>query len=248
MSAVRWIRADNPSPMTMDGTRTYIIGRVHVAIIDPGPLLQSHINAVAAAVGDRVNASVLVTHAHPDHDEGARALTERLRGTIVTPADGETIETDGGDLVALATPGHTPDHMSFLLEQAHALFCGDLMMGGLDTALVAPPEGNLREYLGSLQRLRELAPRVIYPAHGEPIEDVAAAIDRYMAHRRQRVAQVETALTSGPRTSRGLADAIYGTELDERLRAYAASAVEAYLQYLADEGRARQVNNEWSLI
>jgi glyoxylase-like metal-dependent hydrolase (beta-lactamase superfamily II) len=248
VSEIRWIRADNPSPMTMDGTRTYIVGRVHVAVIDPGPSLQPHIDAVVAAVGSRVNASVLVTHAHPDHDEAASVVTTALRGTLVAPTDGQTIETDAGDLLTLATPGHTPDHLSFLLEQEHIIFCGDLMMGGLDTALVATPEGNLHDYLASLERLRELAPRVVYPAHGEPITDVAATIAKYVAHRAERLAQVIQALQAGPRSALGLVDTIYGASLDEGLRAYAASAVEAYLEYLAGEGRARRLNDDWSLI
>ena len=234
--------------MTLDGTRTYIVGSRHVAIIDPGPLLQSHIDAVAAAVGGRVHASILITHAHPDHDEGVHALAARLQAEIVSVTDGQTIETGGGDLAALRTPGHTADHMSFLFEREHAVFCGDLMMGGLDTALVAPPEGNLREYLASLERIRNLAPAVIYPAHGPAIHEPVKAIENYVRHRADRVAQVESALETGPRSASGLVDIIYGSELDERLRPYAASAVEAYLEYLAEAGRVQRVDDDWSLL
>jgi glyoxylase-like metal-dependent hydrolase (beta-lactamase superfamily II) len=248
VSHIRCIRADNPSAMTLDGTRTYIVGTRQVAIIDPGPNLESHLNAVAAAVGDRVHASVLITHAHPDHDEGAAALAARLGGSIVRATDGQTIETDAGDLTAFATPGHTPDHMSFQLDVERAIFCGDLMMGGLDTALVAYPEGDLGDYLASLQRIRELAPRVIYPAHGPAIHDPQAAVDRYVRHREDRMAQVLSALKAGPRTSTGLVDIIYGAALDERLRAYAASAVEAYLEYLAVAGQVHRLDDDWSLL
>lgn len=247
MSQIRWIRADNASPLTLDGTRTYIVGRVHVAIIDPGPQLPSHIDAVATALGDRADASILITHAHPDHDEGAAVLAARLGADVVRASDGQIIATDGGSLKALATPGHTPDHISFLFETERAVFCGDLMMGGLDTALVARPEGNLGAYLASLRRLLEIAPAVIYPAHGEPISDPAAAIERYVTHRLERLAQVEAALRPGPRTSEALLDAVYGAALDERLRVYAVSAVEAYLDYLAENGRVRHRDHEWSL-
>ena len=234
--------------MTMDGTRTYIVGRVHAVVIDPGPFVDSHLDAVAAAVGDRVSASILITHAHPDHDEGAGALAERLDAAVVTVHDRQVVRTDSGDLWALATPGHTPDHFAFVLEQERAVFCGDLMMGGMDTALVARPEGNLRDYLASLERLRVLEPAVIYPAHGDPFHQPAAAIDRYVRHRQERLAQVEGALRQGAHTAEGLVDMIYGSELDIRLRTYAVSAVEAYLDYLAETGRAQLRNHEWSLV
>ena len=234
--------------MTLDGTRTYIVGRAHPAIIDPGPNLPAHIDAVAAAVGNRVIASVLITHAHPDHDEGATALAARLNAELPRPSDGETIETGAGDLTALATPGHTPDHLCFMHDSEHAIFCGDLMMGGLDTALVAAPEGNLHDYLASLRRLQALDPRIIYPAHGPAIEDPADAIHRYLQHRDQRIAQAERALKTGPRSANDLVDIIYGPGLDDRLRYYAASAVEAYLEYLAVEGRVQRVDEEWSLL
>ena len=234
--------------MTLDGTRTYIVGRVHVAIIDPGPNLPAHIDAVAAAVGSRVNASVLITHAHPDHDEGAAALADRLNAKMLRPGDGETIETGAGDLTALATPGHTPDHFCFMHDAERAIFCGDLMMGGLDTALVAAPEGDLHDYMASLQRLRALEPRIIYPAHGPAIEDPLDTIEVYLHHREERIAQAESALKAGPRSADDLVDIIYGAALDERLRPYAASAVEAYLDYLAVQGRAQRVDEEWSLL
>jgi glyoxylase-like metal-dependent hydrolase (beta-lactamase superfamily II) len=234
--------------MTLDGTRTYIVGRVQPAIIDPGPSFPAHIDAVAAAVGNRVTASVLITHAHPDHDEGAPAVAARLNAEILRPGDAETIETDAGDLTALATPGHTPDHLAFMHDAEGAVFCGDLMMGGLDTALVAAPEGNLHNYLASLQRLKLLGPRIIYPAHGPAIKDPLQAIDRYLHHREQRIAQAENALKAGPRSTDDLVDIIYGGTLDDRLRYYAASAVEAYLEYLAVQGRAQRVDEEWSLL
>ena len=169
--------------MTLDGTRTYLVGTTRVAVIDPGPLLAAHVSAVAEAVGEGATACILITHTHPDHDEAAAEMAARLRARIVSAKDGAVIDTDAGELVALTTPGHTPDHMSFFLEAQRAVFCGDLMTGGMDTALVAPPEGNLREYLHSLERIRAIGPRIIYPAHGPAFEEPQLTIDRYVHHR-----------------------------------------------------------------
>ncbi|HEY0811149.1 MAG TPA: MBL fold metallo-hydrolase [Longimicrobiales bacterium] len=248
MSPIRCIVANNPSPMTLDGTRTYLVGNKRVAVIDPGPLLDEHIDAVADAVGSGVSATVLITHAHPDHSDAAFMLAQRL-GTHTTQLhDGDVIATDSGELRAIATPGHTPDHFALHFPAESAVFCGDLMMGGLDTALVALPEGDLHDYLRSLAKLRALQPGVIYPAHGEPFYDADAAIDRYIQHRQDRVAQVVQALQHGNQTADGLIDDIYGAELDPRLRSYAASAIEAYLAYLAADGRA-QIDGDgmWSV-
>ena len=248
MSQIRWIRADNPSPMTLDGTRTYVVGTARVAIIDPGPRLPAHLHAVAQAVGDAAQATILVTHAHPDHDAGAPTLAAQLRAEIARPGNGHSIDTDAGELLTLATPGHTPDHVAFFLAAQRALFCGDLMTGGMDTALVSLPEGNLGDYLQSLERIRALDPAVIYPAHGPAFEEPQITIDRYLRHRMERIEQVVVALGEEPGTAEALVDRVYGTQLDRRLRRYAESAVEAYLAYLAAGGRVTLSNGEWSLV
>ena len=248
MSQIRWVRADNPSPMTLDGTRTYIVGTTRVAIIDPGPMLPAHLDAVAEAVADRVAAAILITHAHPDHEEATGEMAARLRATVVDAKDGAVIDTDAGELLALATPGHTPDHVSFFLENERAVFCGDLMTGGLDTALVAPPEGNLREYLHSLERIRALNPALLYPAHGPAFDDPQVTIDRYVHHRMERLEQVVAALAKGASSADALVEHVYGRQLDRRLRRYAESAVEAYLAYLAAGGRVVLSHGQWSLV
>jgi glyoxylase-like metal-dependent hydrolase (beta-lactamase superfamily II) len=233
--------------MTLDGTRTYIVGNARVAVIDPGPLLPKHLDAVADAVGSGVLASVLLTHTHPDHADGATALAQKLGTSVQHIEDGVEIPTDAGPLVALATPGHTSDHVSYWHGSSRSLFCGDLMMGGLDTALVAPPEGDLQQYLDSLELIRSLSPAVIYPAHGDPMKDADATVQRYVEHRMQRVQQVVQALQSGPQTAQQLVDRIYGTELDETLRAYAATALEAYLLFLEHGERVTLSGGRWSL-
>jgi hydroxyacylglutathione hydrolase len=246
VSAIRYVLAHNASPMTLDGTRTYLIGRRNVAVIDAGPALDAHFDAVMSALGEGVAVGVLNTHQHADHAEGAQALAQRLDTGVYAVADGDEVGTDAGPLRALHTPGHTPDHFSFYLEAERAVFCGDLMMGGLDTALVAPPEGDLQEYLNSLEKIRALDCRIIYPAHGPAITDVDATITRYMQHRLERVQQALSALQSGPASAEELVDRIYGAELDPVLKGYAADAVLAYLMYLRNGGVVDLRENRWS--
>lgn len=239
--------------MTLDGTRTYVLGRERVAVIDPGPELEVHMDAVADAVGDGVVVSVLLTHTHPDHAEGAAALAARLNAPVQSAAartlhHNEVITTDEGLIRALATPGHTPDHFSFWWQAERGVFCGDLMMGGLDTALVARPEGDLADYLESLKTLAYLRPLRIYPAHGEPFDDPRAAIERYIAHRDKRIAQVVAGLKDNPLSAEELLEVVYGPELDPQLRHYAGAALEAYLGYLRDKDVVRESpTGAWSL-
>ncbi len=251
---IRTVLAPNPSPMTLDGTRTYLVGRRRVAVMDPGPALDAHLDAVAEEIGDGVVVGVLVTHAHPDHDGGTAALAKRLGAPVRshaagTLADGDAIETDAGAVVAAATPGHSPDHVAFHWPAGGAVFCGDLMLGGMDTALVAAPEGNMAAYLASLERIRTLEPRVIYPAHGPAFEDPPAALDAYVRHRREREAQVVAALAAGPAELDALVEAVYGPGLDPGVREFAAGAAVAYLEHLERAGRVcRRVDARWEAI
>lgn len=226
--------------MTLDGTRTFVVGRRRVAVVDPGPSLSAHLDAVAAAVGRRAEATLLLTHRHPDHADGAAELAGRL-GARVLDADsltaGERVETDEGELVVVPTPGHTPDHLAFHHPAAGVVFVGDLMMGGLDTALVAAPEGDLGRYLESLERVRSLGARVLLPAHGPAIGDPDAAVSRYVEHRRAREIQVLSALRERPRGLDALVGAVYGAALDPRLRGAAEAALVAYLVHLEATGR-----------
>lgn len=236
----RTVLAPNPSPMTLDGTRTYVVGRRRPAVVDPGPDIPAHIDAVAEAVGSGAEPVLLLTHRHPDHAEAADALARRLGARVLDAsvlAPGERVATDAGELVVVPTPGHTPDHLAFHHPAEGAVYVGDLMMGGLDTALVAAPEGDLGEYLGSLARVRALGARVLYPAHGPPFDDPTAAIDRYVEHRTAREVQVIAALRERPRGLEGLVDAVYGDAIDPRLRGAATAALRAYLEHLARSGR-----------
>ncbi|HEV2148102.1 MAG TPA: MBL fold metallo-hydrolase, partial [Longimicrobiaceae bacterium] len=203
----------------------------------------------------------LLTHSHADHSAAAPTLAERTGaplwmapgalGSGVPPAAvsrwigaGDEVETDAGTLVAVPTPGHAPEHVAFLLRQgetrgAGLLFVGDHLMGEGDTTLVAPPEGDLAAYLESLERLRGLGAATMYPAHGPPITDPAAALERYAAHREARIAQVRDALREGgAATPAELVGRVYGPELHPGLTGAAEGSVRAILGYLEARGEA----------
>lgn len=238
----RSILAPNASAMTMGGTITYLVGDRQVVIIDPGSAAPSHLDAIVTAVGDADDATILVTHDHPDHVTGAPELAALLDAPVLAPGDGslrdnQLVPTDHGELVALHTPGHAPHHASLHWPAAAAIFCGDLMMGGIDTAVVAAPEGDVGAYLDSLDRLRALAPRIIYPAHGPAFTDPDQALDRYVRHRVERQDQVLAAVHAGARTAGEIADRVYGAALEPDLRGFALAAIRAYLQHLRTTGR-----------
>lgn len=238
----RSIVAPNASPMTMDGTITYIVGHDRAVVIDTGSAAGVHLDAITGAVAGAAAIRILLTHDHPDHSAGARELARRLDARVYsfgtgTLRDGASIDTDEGELIVLATPGHAPDHAAFHWPAAHAIFCGDLMMGGLDTSVVAAPEGDVGHYLESLARLRSIAPETIYPAHGPAVTDPEAALDRYVRHREEREAQVIAAITAGAADVESVTSAVYGTSLEPALRPFAEAAVRAYLKHLLATGR-----------
>ncbi|HLU25225.1 MAG TPA: MBL fold metallo-hydrolase [Longimicrobiales bacterium] len=239
---LRSVLAPNASAYTLDGTRTYLVGRRRVAVIDPGPADPAHVEAVAAEVGPDAVATILVTHWHPDHAAGAMPLAERMGGApVLSFSDGglepgRSVETDAGRLIPIHTPGHSPDHLSFHWPESSALFCGDLMLGGQGTVLVAWPEGDLSDYLRSLEQVRALGVRVIYPAHGPPITEVGPTLDRYVRHREERLAQALEALGDAARSVDDIVSAVYGADLNPELRRAATGAIRAYLEHLARTG------------
>jgi len=255
MDTLRTVVAPNPSPMTLDGTRTFIVGCERPAVIDPGPSAGGHLDAILAALEGRPPIAILLTHAHGDHSELAEALALRTGAPVLAASapeergddsdvsqwltDGDVVETDAGALHAVATPGHAPDHVSFHWPEQRAVFVGDLFMGVGDTTLVAPPEGDLAAYLRSLDRVASLSPSVLYPAHGPPLADPAEAVARYRRHRETRIEQVVHALRrAGPSRPRELLDAVYGAELHPSLRLAAEGSLHAILGYLSAEGLA----------
>lgn len=233
----RTFLAPNASAMTMGGTLSYVVGRSKAVVIDPGSADASHVDAIAAGLEGAETVRILLTHDHPDHATGARQLARRVDARVFAVAagtlrNGAAVPTDEGDLITIFTPGHAPDHAAFHWPAAEAVFCGDLMMGGSDTTVVAAPEGDLGAYLDSLERLRSLRPRTIYPAHGPEFTEPDAAIDRYVAHRRERERQVLAAIGDGVRDLEGITDRIYGEDLDAELRPLAVGAVQAYVAHL----------------
>jgi glyoxylase-like metal-dependent hydrolase (beta-lactamase superfamily II) len=203
----------------------------------------------ALQLAERINAALLGGHAGRGKDAKSASGTEARTGKAASPAsmgsgraaraaasgllaEGISIDTDDGDLVVIRTPGHSPDHIALHWPDASAIFCGDLMMGGLDTAVVAAPDGDLGAYLDSLERLRSLRASVIYPAHGPPFTDPEEALNRYARHRRDRLDQVRAAIADGDRDAMSIADRIYGDSLEPDLHPFALAAVEAYLAYL----------------
>jgi glyoxylase-like metal-dependent hydrolase (beta-lactamase superfamily II) len=229
--------------MTLDGTHTFIIGDRRPVVIDPGPDDDRHLAAVLDALAGVRPTAIVLTHRHPDHAE----LSSRLAATtgvsvLAYPdiAEGDCWSTDAGEIETVELPGHTEDHVGFLWrgEGAPALFVGDAFMGGFDTVLVAPPEGDLTAYLAMLDRVEALAPATLYPAHGPAIQDGASAARRYRAHRMQRIEQVIDALRGGSARPEDLVGAIYGAGLHPELRLAAAGSIQAVVEHLERTGRA----------
>lgn len=254
----RVVRAANPSPMTLDGTRTFLVGRDRPVVIDPGPADPRHLERILQHLAGARPAAILLTHAHPDHAAGAPALArstgaplwlapggrsmESWAGEVGHPVrDGDQLRTDEGVLQAVATPGHAPEHMAFLWSGGHAppggaLFVGDLLMGEGDTTLVAPPEGDLGAYLRSLEVVERVGAGVLYPAHGPSLPDPAEAVGRFRRHRLERIRQVAELLRERPdATPAQLVDAVYGPRLHPELRRAAEGSLAAVMNYLQRE-------------
>jgi glyoxylase-like metal-dependent hydrolase (beta-lactamase superfamily II) len=224
------VRANNPSPYTLDGTNTYVVDGW---VIDPGPDDPAHVDAVLEAAGGSI-AGIVLTHDHPDHAEGAPLLAERAGGVDVqTPGEGESV----GPFSVIATPGHAPDHVSFVFGRV--AFVGDTVLGA-GSVFVAPGDDSLRAYLHSLSRLRELDLEVIAPGHGPFVWNPREKIDEYAEHRLDRERKVLDAIDSGARTRDELLDVAWADVPFADvpvLRIAAGVTLDAHLEKLANEGR-----------
>ena len=227
---VALVRADNPSALTLSGTNTWVVGRW---VIDPGPALDAHLDAVAAAVAARGGAEgIAVTHDHADHVEGLEALLARVGDVPVVSARGGAADGEAfGPLRVVALPGHSDDHLAFVAGDV--AFTGDAVLGEGSVFVSAQLAG----YLDGLRRLRELDLAVLCPGHGDPIWDPRAKLDGYLEHRLDRERRLLAALDRGLRSEDELLDAAWA-DAPEALRPFAAVSLRAHLEKLRDEGRA----------
>lgn len=261
---IRRVIAENPGPFTYVGTGTYIVGRGEVAVIDPGPAMDEHLEAILRATeGERIT-HIFITHHHLDHSPLAAPLAARTGATIygcplghaiggpevqmeageddafhpdVVVCDGGVFEGDGWTLEAIPTPGHTSNHICYGLKEENALFCGDHIMGW-STTVISPPDGDMGAYFASLEDIKARDFDVLWPTHGPPIREPGPFIDAYIAHRRSREAQILKALESGFTRIREMVPVLY-KDVDPRLHPAAAHSVLAHMIQLVGEGRVQ---------
>ncbi|MBS0295443.1 MAG: MBL fold metallo-hydrolase [Proteobacteria bacterium] len=251
---IRRVTAHNPGPFTYTGTGAYIVGKGEVAVIDPGPRLDAHLDALMRALdGERVT-HILVTHTHLDHSPLAHPLAERTGARIwaaqppapshtaevateegldemfrpdVILEGGERIEGKGWTFEALATPGHASNHMAFALLEENALFSGDHVMGW-STTVVSPPDGDMGAYYASLDAVRARGFSTLWPTHGPPVTDPEPFLDAYREHRLDRERQILDRLAAGDRTIAEMVPTIYAA-VDRRLWPAASHSMLAHL-------------------
>ena len=249
------VLAPNPSPMTLDGTNTYLLGLPgtgDVIVVDPGPDLPEHRAAVDSALAelDAVVGAVVLTHHHADHAEAigwaqqwgaaAFAFTPHLVGGNVTPlANGQTLDRGGLQIEAVHTPGHASDHLCLRVADTGAVLTGDHVLGR-GTTVVAWPDGDMRAYLASLQRLSTLDATVLYPGHGPALTDPARTVSEYIAHRLQREQQVVAALEAGDATPAAIVARVYA-DVDVALHPAAERSVRAHLDKLVADERVSRI-------
>jgi glyoxylase-like metal-dependent hydrolase (beta-lactamase superfamily II) len=245
---IRSILAPNPGPFTLTGTQTYLLG--DTTILDPGPLIDSHVQALRAAMPNL--RTILITHRHGDHAPAAVPLKEATGAEILAPhnvlddsvvdrrlSGGDSLIIEGTRIEVIATPGHTEEHVCYLTADGD-LFTGDTILG-TGTTTIFPPDGHMGDYMRSLETLRTHHPRRIYPAHGPVRDDAIALIEQYIAHRLERERQILDAIDAGATTAAEMRTRIYPV-LDERLHRAAEIQIEAHLVKLREEGRVDVVD------
>jgi glyoxylase-like metal-dependent hydrolase (beta-lactamase superfamily II) len=240
MDDVGLVTAGNPSALTLQGTNTWLVGRDPCWVVDPGPLMEAHVERVLADARDRGGiAGIALTHDHPDHAEAVPELRRRAGDVPVAAARYEGADVRLGDgeafgpLTAIATPGHAPDHLAYVA--GHVAFTGDAVLGE-GSVFIYPDPGALRGYLDGLERLGALGLRVICPGHGPVVLDPAAKLEEYVAHRLERERRLVAALDAGLRTADELLDRVW-SDAPAMLRAAATVTLAAHLDKLDEEGR-----------
>jgi glyoxylase-like metal-dependent hydrolase (beta-lactamase superfamily II) len=262
------VLAHNPSAFTYFGTQTYLIGTSEIAVIDPGPDLPEHLDALESAIGGRRVVAIMCTHTHRDHSPASRSLAERTGAPIIGCAplaletvgpradasfdgdyapdrvldDGETVAVDRKRITAVATPGHTSNHLCFAYEGA--LLSGDHVMGW-STTVVVPPDGDMAAYMASLDKLRQREDRVYYPAHGPAVTNPQQYVRHLMGHRMQREKQILKLVGEKPRAIPDVVANAY-PGLDPRLTAAAGGSVFAHLLDLERRGLVQRQGELWT--
>ena len=259
---IRRVVANNPGPFTYVGTGTYIVGRGEVAVIDPGPAMDEHLEAIlAATAGERIT-HIVVTHHHLVHSPLAAPLKARTGATVygcplghaveaaevqmeagedeafrpdVVVCGGGVLQGKGWTLEAIPTPGHTSNHICYALAEENALFCGDHIMGW-STTVISPPDGDMGAYFRSLELIKARGFDVLWPTHGPPVTDVQPFIEAYIAHRRAREAQILAQLAEGRTRIKEMVPILY-KDVDPRLHPAAAHSVLGHMIQLVREGR-----------
>jgi glyoxylase-like metal-dependent hydrolase (beta-lactamase superfamily II) len=243
MIRVLRVLAPNPGPFTLEGTNTWIVGEEPSVVIDPGPDDAGHLLAVIDAA--EPVAAILMTHHHPDHAPGAVRLADTARAPVhaFRPEhrerplrDGDLVEGGPVAIRVVHTPGHTADHVAFLVEEEGMLFTGDAVLGR-GSSVIDPPEGDMAAYLRSLRAMLDLRPRTIYPGHGPVVFDAMGRLEEYAAHRSLRERQVLEALAAGRATPEEIVAVVYEDEVPPEMFPAAARSVLAHLLKLEREER-----------
>ncbi len=266
---IRRVVAPNPGPFTFQGTNTYIIGADdEVAVIDPGPLLTTHIDALMQAIGSAKVSHILITHTHNDHSPAAAPLKEktgaptyafgphgsgRLEGGVALEEGGDrdfmpdhrvkhgdVISGKNWDMECVFTPGHTSNHMCFALQQEQVLFTGDHVMGW-STSVVVPPDGHMGTYMDSLSLLLKRKDEIYWPAHGEAVRQPQDLVRAFITHRKEREEGITECLADGMTQIGEMVAKIYH-DVDKRLHPAAAMSMLAHLQTMAETGRVKSSN------
>lgn len=254
---IRRVVAENPSAFTFKGTGTYIIGHGEVAVIDPGPMIQTHVEALLRALEGETVSHILITHTHSDHSPAAAPL-KKLTGAKtygygphaadggeedgdmdfvpdVEIRHGDIIEGDGWTVECVHTPGHTSNHICFALKEEKALFTGDHVMGW-STSIVSPPDGNMHAYMNSLRLLLDRDDEIYWPTHGPAIMDTKTFVRAFIAHREEREASIIVQIKEGRSHIKDMVPVIYAA-VDKRLYPAAARSVYAHMLGMIEDGR-----------
>ncbi|MGB3809378.1 MAG: MBL fold metallo-hydrolase [Parvibaculum sp.] len=254
---IRRVVAENPSAFTYKGTGTYIIGHGNVAVIDPGPMIEAHVEALMRALEGETVTHILITHTHSDHSPAAAPLKARTGAKTygygphgggqgeedgdmdfvpdVEIRHGDIIKGDGWTIECVHTPGHTSNHICFALREEKALFSGDHVMGW-STSIVSPPDGNMREYMASLRLLLTRDDEIYWPTHGPAIRNPKPFVKAFIAHREEREQQIIEQIKAGRTHIKDMVPVIYAA-VDKRLYPAAARSVFAHALGMVEDGR-----------